>query len=810
MTRVFTSAAILLVILFCTKDPDADTRKDKPELISQDFRYDGQPALAVDAHGIPWVAWVAYEEEEGDHILCAHREEKGWSKPVELVGPGNYVRPAIAAMGDRIVVAWTATTEVRTSIWASVLADGEWSKPARVTPEDGYHQNPEMCVDPSGRLWMTWQAFHDRDYDIFLASFDGTRWSAPIAVCDAPGNDWDPVVAADSKGALAIAWSAFREADYDVFVRRYAEGKLSDEVRLTDHEAYDMHPGLAVDAQDRVWGCWDRISVPKHDGSGNTTITGEATTGPQHGGRPDAWVEVRCLAGDRRLAPASDEVKIPEGYRVLHCGYPKIAVDAGGAVWLVHRALTNAAGAAGKKKQAGGKVYWWDVLAYRYEGGSWTTPEVLEHSDGYLEEASVCATRDAVWVAHEMEHRVTWGDEAKPDDHHAGWKPLGRNGDIYVTRLAPSTRGEAPKTIEAPALSATPSELSSRLVPREEARYETKIGDEPVKLLFGDLHKHSNVSRCSGGTEPSLDDHYRYSHDVCQYDFMMMSDHSQHTTDFNWWRIQKLADFYYLPGVFTTLFGYEASLKWPEGHRNIVFPARPAPIVRPGVDGANDREAIWKVLAGQKAITIPHTSADPRMGNDWAVNDPDVERLVEMFQACRGSYECAGCPRQHANATAEGGFVQDALAKGYRLGFICSSDHGYGVSYACVYAKGNSREEVFDALHEKRCYGSTSYGIVLDVRADGHFMGEEYAGGEAGAALTIHARGPAAIRSVEVISNAKVVQSWGSAEEPIGKREVDLTWQDAARKKTRYYYVRLILENDEMAWSSPIWVTRGE
>ena len=54
--------------------------------------------------------------------------------------------------------------------------------------------------------------------------------------------------------------------------------------------------------------------------------------------------------------------------------------------------------------------------------------------------------------------------------------------------------------------------------------------------------------------------------------FLGVSDHAAHTSDYNWWRLQKLADLYYAPGDFTTFFGVE----WngPEGHKNVMSPSR--------------------------------------------------------------------------------------------------------------------------------------------------------------------------------------------------------------------------------------------
>lgn len=787
-----TLLAILVFVPAAAEEPQG-----RPELISQTSQYDGQPAIAPDSHGSPWIAWVGFAKDKGDQVFCAHRDDSGWSAPVAVTSKGgNYVRPAIACMGDEVCVFWTATTEERTSIWMARHAQSRWSAPTRVSPDEGYHQNPEVCVDRKGKLWLVWQGCRRAGYDIFLAAFDGVRWSDPIPVTEQPGNDWDPSIAADSAGKLWIAWSSFRDADYDAYLVSVTDGKVSEERRLSDHGAYDLHPWVAVDSKDRVWLAWDRISLGGHGASGET-----GPSGPGGGFRAEGEIVVRCLEDGRLKQPKKSFPDLPKGYTLQHCGYPKIVADGAGAVHLFHRALTR--GATDRKPQRRGLQrgpYWWDVLATRYEGERWTDPEVLEKSDGYLEEPSVCASADAVWVAYQMEHRMA-PEEDDDDDHHAGMKPLGENGEIYVGRRPIGSGGPALR--DSLPLSTAPSALSKRLVSRAAAQYEIESQGAKYKLLFGDTHKHSNISRCSSGTEPSLDDHYRYAHDVCQYDFMTMSDHSQHTTDFNWWKLQKSADLYYIPGFFVTLFGYEASERWPIGHRNVLFAERPSPIIRPGIDGSKTGPDIWKRLQGVRAITIPHTSADPGMGTNWKDHDPQFERLVEIFQSCRGSYEHDGCPRQHKKATAKGGFVQDALAKGYKLGIIGSSDHGAGTAYAVVYAKSATREDVFEALHARRCYGSTAYGIVLDVRADGHLMGEEFTA-DRPVTISSFVRSYTNVRSVELIRDGKVVRAWN-----VGKTEAKLEWsEEDAPKGTRYYYVRVILEDEEMAWSSPVWVSR--
>jgi hypothetical protein len=197
------------------------------------------------------------------------------------------------------------------------------------------------------------------------------------------------------------------------------------------------------------------------------------------------------------------------------------------------------------------------------------------------------------------------------------------------------------------------------------------------------------------------------------------------------------------------------------------------------------------------------------MGTSWPAYDPQFMRLCEIFQSCRGSYEHDGCPRQHVNATNKKGFYRLALEKGYKLGIICSSDHGYGAAYACVYAKDNTRESVWQALYDRRTYGSTTYGLVVDVRSGNHWMGEEFTSAEA-PPIDVYVRGSAPICSIEIIGRSKVLHAVGSQDQPIGQLEHRLSWTDPEWQQQsgeQWYYVRVIQEDDEMAWSSPMWVT---
>ena len=88
-------------------------------------------------------------------------------------------------------------------------------------------------------------------------------------------------------------------------------------------------------------------------------------------------------------------------------------------------------------------------------------------------------------------------------------------------------------------------------------------------------------------------------------------------------------------------------------------------------------------------------------------------------------------------------------------------------------------------------------------------MGEEWTAAEAPES-EVFAQGPVPIRSVEIIGRSQVLHTEGSQKEPLKKLSHRFRWTDpdwAAQDAEQWYYVRVILQNDEIAWSSPIWVT---
>jgi hypothetical protein len=228
--------------------------------------------------------------------------------------------------------------------------------------------------------------------------------------------------------------------------------------------------------------------------------------------------------------------------------------------------------------------------------------------------------------------------------------------------------------------------------------------------------------------------------------------------------------------------------------------------------GTPDTKMLYAYLHQFHGICASHTSAT-NMGTDWRDNDPEVEPVVEVYQGDRNNYECEGAPRgitaQNVVAKKVGpevvhpqGFIWNALAKGYRLGFESSSDHvSTHSSYAVLLVEQPSRQAIIEAFKARRCYAATD-NVGLIVKCGEHLMGEEFtlAGKPT---LEIRVLGTAPISQLDIVRNNRYVYSGRP-----NRQNVDMQWTDAdpSSEPVSYYYVRIQQADGNLAWSSPMWI----
>ncbi len=761
--------------------------------------HDDYGSAVLAKNGDIYVAYTSYEKE-ADRPVLRRRHNGRWDEPIRLrKRRGDVFETAIAEAGDgRIWVAWSEQVKGNWDIYACSVKGNRPGRAQRLSTDPGPDIYLDMAADSDGRLSLVWQGARAGQFDIIMRSLDGGKWSDEIRVSTHPANDWEPTVVADGSGKVYVAWDSYRNGNYDICLKTYTDGRPGAARMIAESPAYEAHVSLAVDPQDRLWLAWDEAGVlwGKDQGFWVKARGMSRLYSPR-------TLRIACLVNGDLRQPKPDLVEAIQVPNKKNNLFPALRFDARGRLWVLYRRRSM------KQQGAGGgsaRAMWDDYAAY-YDGKQWVTDIWLPHSVGRMDVriSAVPDGGDGLLLA--------WASDERP------WaNPIPGNNNVYTTSIAvPGGPADPPALV---AFNEPELEVPPNLEPNEAAnvayRCETRttVGGLTYRLLGGETHRHTDISY-DGGGDSNQYDMYRYLIDAVSQDFMAALDHDNGGgQEYSWWRTQKACDLFCIDDVFETLYGYERSVGYPNGHRNVTFARRGVrtfPRVREnGKLSADDTKKLYEYLEKNDGICFSHTSGT-NMGTDWRDNDPEYEPVVEIYQGCRTSYEYEGGPRA---ATADKpetqvggyrplGFVWEALRKGYRLGFMASSDHGSThISYCSVWATEFSRQGIFDALKARHCYGATS-NIVLEYGMGEHIMGDIFEADDV-QPMKVRIHGTAPIERIEVCRNEKFIYSI----EP-NKQDAEFTYVDTdpIRGRESYYYIRMVQSDGQIAWSSPIWVT---
>ncbi len=774
-------------------------RAPSAQLLSTPDYQNDFPAVLAGRRGDFGVAWIGYRNQANE-IFARHFNGRTWSS-VQTISekPGDYfLVKAGRDRNNRIWVVWSAQVNGNWDLYGRSYEGGAWSAVTRLTDDpqpDIYHN---LATDSNGNLWLVWQGFRNGASDIFARRYDGSTWSPAERVSTSPANDWEPAVAAGGNGRVWVAWDTYDRGNYDVSLRGWANGRWGDVLPAAATPKFEAHVSLACDEAGRPWLAWNESGF--HWGKDTGFLV------KREGTRLYQWRSIGiAVYQDGRWLEPPRPVAGQGGYYDM----PLLAPGAGGRIWLVYRRRVLRIRDTPSDTPAHRAA--WEIRAAVYDGDRWTEAIDFPASQGRTDMRMGLAPdgRGGLWAA--------W-----PTDNRDYEEFLFRHADVYAGRV-PSPPGEPRAAVLKPRGSA-----EVRVFPMHQGEaedlaairgYTVQSGGRTYHIYRGDVHRHTEFSM-DGNNDGSLQDTYRYAIDAAQLDFLGVSDHNNFggpDVEYVRWLQQQMVDLFFTPGTFTPLYAYERSVVYPNGHRNILFAKRGIPTLpippeeQKGQAGAAE---LYKHLKLYNGIAISHTSATT-MGTDWRDNDPAVEPLVEIYQGDRVSAEYEGAPKA-ANAqdpaSQPGGFrplgyVWNAWAKGYKLGLQASSDHlSTHISYACTLATDFTRQGLLDAMKLRHSYGATD-NIILDYRLQ--TGGREYLQGDIAAVsggfrLWVKVIGTAPIRQIDIIRSNTFVHNLNPMQ-----KEVTFTWVDNQPKTgDSYYYVRVIQTNDQMAWSSPIWIKR--
>ncbi len=798
---------------------------------------DDFPACAAARDGTVWCAYIAYQhgtpvntaevtkgkfdslvtKGNGDQLRLLYFDGKTWRGPINVTdGLLDIWRPAVAVDGQgRAWVVWSQNVGGNWDLFCcSVSAESmKPSKPVRVTTNPGADINVVAATDRAGNVWIAWQGWNGNNFDIWVAALGDGRKTIPLHVSTSAANDWCPAIACAPSGAVWVAWDTYDAGNYDVLARKVENGKLSPPVAIATSPRFEARPNIVVDSQDRLWVAFE--------------------DGPENWGKDygDRWegemgvpfylernIIVRCVAARELLQTKAtfrselidtfyDDPRKPteKKHRI---SIPRLALDDRGRVWLLFRRhpLTSASGER------------WVSFATYYDGNRWAQEIPIPQSYNLLDNrpALVALPGKGLLVVYSTDYREAGSRTARDNNICAALLSVPDAPRApQLVAVSPERRGQG-----APPVHRREAEEVARV-----RTFRVHLGGKTYRLLRGEFHRHTELSSHRDWDGPFAE-LWRYGLDVAAMDWIGPGDHDYGWgREYPWWLTQKQTEMYHHPPLFVPVHSYERSVPYPSGHRNVIFPRRgirALPRYGPRQNlygtpekGAPDIKNLYAYLKYFGGICASHTSATG-MGTDWRDNDPLVEPVVEIYQGHRQSYEEPGAPKaaKSAEESIQGyhpeGFVWNALAKGFRLGFESSSDHvSTHTSYAFLIAEDNTREAIIAAFKQRHCYAAND-NIILDVRCGDHIMGDEFTTTKQ-PALRVHIEGTAPIARVDVIRQVQ-------GESPVyvyniqpNKSVFSFEWLDNAAKpgQVYMYYVRVIQQDTKMVWGSPMWVHYG-
>jgi hypothetical protein len=823
---VFSAVAALMPSSGCNA-----VRYNNSPTISQSLKLKGfddeqeeSPSMVSDGNGGMWISSLRrLSYPKNKELVSSFRfDGKSWTETNPVTkSEGQYEAPAAAcATGGKPVVAWTEKKDEDWVINAALMKAEGVSDPYTFGVKSGRSINPVLIAPNKNQNWIAWENLHNGKFTIYISKYRNGRWSEAVIIDKGKESCFDPGIAEAGNGDLYIAYG-LTDGYHQNIEMAVLDGetlRIKESIPVAvggghkNRVNINARPALAFDAQDRLW-----IS---YESNRNANM-------PEDG---DSYAGDRCCAilsyQDGKI------VEVKKTGKWLFSGEndhkPSFFKDIQGRLYLATHCGGNFE-----------EPFWQYRVAWLGPPDGWQKPVTVlktEIKGPLIPPAIAFDGEGSFWFATCLEKTFLNHEPVKAEGITRS-----RLSELNVMQFAAPQLSEEYKPIafgETRVEEYRPDEQTISTLsghPRMERSQMTADG-ETYTLIYGNLHEHSNSSQCwPAGTDGTLHEDYRFGMFSEGYDFMGMTDHATSTSEVHWRRNIRLADFYNESDRFIAIPAVEWTLasdpnldgiQYGAGHYNVVFAGSEDAriyirnrheIYSPGSPESKIAPMLWKMLdeKGINCVTIPHHSADKVHPVDWNVTDPRYVTVVEIFQ-CRGNNEYLGCPRQmnltrHRLAPHKRGFIDYALrTKKHRMGFVASGDHNnMGVGVAALWVKEVSRAGIIEALQNRRAFATTGDKMVIMLKVNGSTTDAKAKTGRA-PDVSIEVKGQRALDKVEILRNSEVIKEYkiaNNASLVFNETFVDEDYR--SEKEVLYYYVRVTQRNNEIGWSSPIWIEPG-
>lgn len=358
-------------------------------------------------------------------------------------------------------------------------------------------------------------------------------------------------------------------------------------------------------------------------------------------------------------------------------------------------------------------------------------------------------------------------------------------------------------------------------------------------LYWGLLHGESERIDSTVNIETSL----KHIRDEKSFQYFAVSpfEDTEETSNDDWKLISQQVAEYNEDNRFTSFLGFQ----WfgepkEEGLRQFIYWKDNKPLLRKKDSKSNTLKKIYKTHTPKELLSIPSFTMAKGFECNFDEFTPEYERVVEIYNAW-GSSECTkkeGNLRPITSEDSKGiqetekGSVRAALNRNMRFGFVAGGldDRGiyhdlydsdqvqYSPGLTGILAIEQTRDALLLGLYNRSCYATTGPRIVLGYNIAGAQMGSELStkvkpGLEFNRHITGFVCGSSPLKEVTLIRNGKEFKTFHPKES-----NFEFTFDDTENLSTLvldspddrpqfvYYYMRIVQEDGNIAWASPIWI----
>ncbi|MBN2572391.1 MAG: hypothetical protein JXA68_09710 [Ignavibacteriales bacterium] len=705
-------------------------------------------------------------------------------------------------------ITYTELTKEGEVIILVQLKDTSIIRTYQISKSCGFEFRPRLYCDKGNKIWIVWAAKRNNNWDIYSRYLSNGKLSAEFRITQNTSVDINPVITGDGNENIFIAWETNRSGNFDIYFTKISDDKIYDEFAITTSDDMELRPSIICN-ESEIYVSWDKQHLSSYqimlrifngniwesekyissdigfnmssslalNNKNELYISYHSNLQPDKHIGLTPWVYLVKYADEdivenHVLAESGDWIKNGEeqGFE-----FPTILFDSDNILWLFGRPSQGfyAQLFSDNKKS---EIFKFDVPGW---GGRGLYVCPLLGNDGII----YAVRRDI--------NRI-YLSKLDIKNYHLDWKQTERlvfDKDIY-----------------------------------EEFTYDRPIIDSPTykmkedyKVFFGDIHQHSAISDGMG----TIDQCYTRSKYVFGYDFASLTDHEWFVGNLiipsEWEWIKIIGQEFNQDGEFVVIPAFEWTTgRLPKGfgHKNVYFDNWNMPIFSMKIDAKNTK-ILFDSLRQYDGIAIPHHIG--WTGTDWENHDSRIQPIIEIVSA-HGAFEYLGNePITHRGGIL-GNFIQDGLTKGLHFGFTGSSD-GHGLRWHHgICRKENewttgltglisdelSLSKIYEALKNRQVYATSGTPIIIKFSINNYQMGEEISTNDK-PEIRIDVIGTNRIKYVTLIRDNEEILFLGK--DRLEGYQVTATFIDELIKPgTHYYYCRVIQEDGEMAWSSPIWI----